>query len=974
MNKLNAILAAGLMFVTLPAAASEIILPGLDAPVTVTRDSNGIPHIRARNEHDLFFMQGRVHAEDRLWQMDLLRRSAAGTLAELFGPPLVASDVETRTIGFSRAAERSLAAHSAATREIFEAYSAGVNSFIDAAETAGQLPPEYGALTLGTVKRWTPLDTVLVGKALGAGTSFDVAGDIDLTIAFETYRTVGTLLPAPFGFDGSALFFGDLFRSEPLDPASTVPDALNAFPPRAKRPRLRERLEALRERLGDDALEDAEEYLERIRKLPKIPGTMSLEIDDLGGSNTWVIGGQHTPSGRPLLANDAHLPLESPTFFHDMHLVAPGYHAIGSTLPGAPCVARGHNASIAWGVTNARLDITDVFDETVVPAPTPSGLATLHDDGLDPVELVFEAFLVKIGGSLVPARFDDISGFPPGVRPVLIVPRRNHGPLITPPDETTGAALSVQSTGFGPTLDPEGLCDISRAQNLDEFKAALQKIDFASQHFSYADRHGNIAYFASGELPLRKDLQKQTDPTNPVTPPFLIRDGKGGEDWLPLAGPLPPNQATPYAILPFDEMPRVENPPGGVIVNANNDPVGNTLDNNVLNDFRAGGNGLRYLSWGGRSFSLRAGRITEMIGEELAGNPKRPWRRGKISFADMRKLQADIVLSDARIFTPYIFDAWDNANAAGAHPVLASFTLDPRIAEAVERLRHWDFRTPTGIPEGYDAKRDENDAASSVATTIYSTWRGKMVANTIDATLDGISAVAGIDLPKPGDREELLTALKHLLDCVDALGGVDACENGVSESGLNFFNVPGFAIEDPAARRDIVILASLAEALNLLADEPFAPAFANSTDQDDYRWGRLHRIVIKHALGDVDGRFNFPPAFGLFPPPLADLAGIPTDGAFETVDVGSPLSATNVRVRDSDSFMFDSGATGRLVAWLGWFKVRAVSSLPGGESGVPFSPFYVNLLDPYLRNETYPLLTSPRAISAQAYSTDNYRP
>ncbi len=245
-----------------------------------------------------------------------------------------------------------------------------------------------------------------------------------------------------------------------------------------------------------------------------------------------------------------------------------------------------------------------------------------------------------------------------------------------------------------------------------------------------------------------------------------------------------------------------------------------------------------------------------------------------------------------------------------------------------------------------------------------------MVANTIDATLDGIAAVIpNIDsLPKPGNREELVTALKHLLDCVVE------CDGGVSESGLNFFNVPGVTIDDPATRRDIVILASLAGALDLLASEAFAPAFANSTDQDDYRWGKLHRIVMKHALGDVDGRFNFPPAFNFFPPPLADLDGIPTDGAFETVDVGSPRSANNVRVSDSDSFMFDSGATGRFVAWLGWFKVRAVTSLPGGESGIPGNPFYVNLLEPYLRNETYPLPTSPHAIRAREYSTDNYQP
>ncbi len=964
MTTIKSIIAAALLLAAAQVTASEIVLPGLDAPVKVVRDSNGIPHIHAKNEHDLFFMQGRIHAEDRLWQMDLLRRSAAGTLAELFGPgpddSVLQSDIEVRTIGLARAAELSLGAHPQAMLDILEAYKDGVNSLIDQVNAADALPPEYGGLGLKQVAHWTVLDTILVGKALGAGTSLDIPGDIDLTIALQTYQGVGAALPSPFDFDGTALFFEDLFRSAPLDSASTVPDALEAFPSRVGRPRLHERIEVLRERLGDKVLEHGDDYLERIRKLPKIPGAMRLEVDDLGGSNTWVIGGQHTPSGRPLLANDAHLPLESPTFFHEMHLVAPGFDAIGSTLPGAPCVARGHNRSIAWGVTNARLDITDVYLEVLVKTDpnSPLSFATVHADKPEPepIVVVKEYFQANIGGNVVSVPIP-----PFGYVPVLIVPRRNHGPLITAPelDEDSGVitALSVQSTGFGPTRDPEGLCAINRARNLDDFKAGLQLIDFASQNFSYADRHGNIAYYVSGELPLREDLQNLT----PTSPPFLIRNGFSGNDWIPIPpDALAPDQATPYAILPFDEMPQVVNPPGGVIVNANNDSVGNTLDNNPLNDLREGGAGLRYLAWGGRKFSLRAGRISEMIKEQLAGNSRHPWRRGKIGFADMRKMQADVVLSDARLFTPYILDAFANASRDNAHWMLAAIASDPRLEEAVERLADWDFTTPTGIPEGYDAKRDENDAANSVATTIYSTWRGTMMANTIDATLDGIGEIAGVDMPKPGNREELVTALKHLLD-----------RDGIGVSGLNFFNAPA---TDPVVRRDIIVLTSLVEALDLLASEDFVDAFGNSTDQDDYRWGKLHRIVFRHALGDVVNDFNIPPAFGLFPSPLAGLDGIPTDGGFETVDVAPPRSATNVRVSDSDSFMFDAGPTGRFVARLGWFKVRAVTSLPGGESGDPESPFYVNLLEPYLGNETFPLVTSPHAIRASAYSTHRYRP
>jgi penicillin amidase len=256
----------------------------------------------------------------------------------------------------------------------------------------------------------------------------------------------------------------------------------------------------------------------------------------------------------------------------------------------------------------------------------------------------------------------------------------------------------------------------------------------------------------------------------------------------------------------------------------------------------------------------------------------------------------------------------------------------------VKRLRKWKFTTPTGIAEGYDARRRKGNAAESVATTIYSTWRGTMVANSIDATLDGLGLV---DVPRPGEREELVTALKHLLE-----------HDGVGVSGLNFFNVPG--VDDAATRRDILVLASLADALDLLASDAFAPAFANSENQDDYRWGRLHRIVFRHPLGAVEPNFNAPPAFGFVPAPLAGLDGIPTDGGFETVDEGPP-EVDNVRVRDSDSFMFEFGPTGRYVARVGAAGVQGETSLPGGESAIPGSPWYFNLLEPWLRNETFPL-------------------
>ncbi|HSS64277.1 MAG TPA: penicillin acylase family protein, partial [Gammaproteobacteria bacterium] len=307
---------------------------------------------------------------------------------------------------------------------------------------------------------------------------------------------------------------------------------------------------------------------------------------------------------------------------------------------------------------------------------------------------------------------------------------------------------------------------------------------------------------------------------------------------------------------------------------------------------------------------------------------------------------------------PFILDAFDNATRSGAHPILASAAADPQVAEAVGRLRVWNFTTPTGIVEGFDADSENVEVGASVAATIYSTWRGTMVANTIDATLDGLGLV---DVPRPAKREELITAMKHLLE-----------RSGEGESGLNFFHAP--LVGDKDVRRDIIVLTSLRDALDLLASDAFAPAFRMSGNQDDYRWGKLHRIVFNHPLGGAAPSFNVPPGFGLFPQPLEGLAGIPVDGGFETVDQAPPLDANNIRVTDSDSFMFDFGPTGRFVARLVPARVKAETSLPGGESAIPGSPFYLNLLEPWLMNETHPMLVFPDDVRDNAVSTQVFLP
>jgi penicillin amidase len=439
-------------------------------------------------------------------------------------------------------------------------------------------------------------------------------------------------------------------------------------------------------------------------------------------------------------------------------------------------------------------------------------------------------------------------------------------------------------------------------------------------------------------MPLREDLQAGFIAG---LPPMFIRAGTGGNEWLPVTTPLP-GQAVPNEILPPEEMPHLVNPAAGYFVNANNDPAGTTLDNNPFNQLRPGG-GIYYLS-PGYAQGTRAGRITQVLQERLAAGP--------VTVADMQAIQADVVLLDAQVFTPSILAAFANATAVGAHPALATLAADPRIVEAVGRLAAWDHSTPTGLPEGYDAADADGvpsppsgaEVEASIAATIYSVWRGQAIGNTIDATLGGIDAVLGgfgfPPMPRPGSRESVI-ALRNLLDNFAAAGGVGA-------SGLGFFNVPGIA--DAATRRDVILLKSLADALDLLAGPAFTAAFGGATEQADYRWGRLHRIVLDHPLG---GPFDIPPAGGAWPPPLPDLAGIPVDGGFGVVDA----SSHSARADGSEEFRFGSGPVRRYVGQpqSAPHRMRGQTILPGGDSGNLASPFYANLLGRWLTNDTYPM-------------------
>lgn len=893
-----------------PQSGAPLALRGLLAAAEITRDTRDIAHLRAGNSHDLYFLQGFVHAQDRLFQMDYSRRQASGTLAELLGTPALAADIQLRTFGLRRAAEASLPALSAETQAALDAYAEGVNAYVAANPT---LPPEYGALGLTRFEPWTALDSVAVGKLIAFGLSFDL-GDLDRTAALFAYMQAGAVL----NFDGEKLFSEDLFRSAPFDPASTVPDAMAGSGAAALRHGRTVRSGAFA--VDRASTELARRYLDQVKGLPLVQ--RYIKRDERPNSNEWAVAPANSASGRAMVANDPHLALDTPAVWYPVHQRAGRLDVIGNGFPGVPFVVLGHNARMGWGATVNPLDVTDVFAEQVVPdTASRSGLSIVHDGGREPIVAIPEVFRANVGGTVVTV---PAGGSVPSA--TLIVPRRNNGPIIQL-DLAQGTALSVAFTGFGATRELDTFRMFDEAATLDEFRGALRFFDFGSQNIAYADVDGNIAYFTTAEMPVRADLQAGTVVG---LPPYFVRAGTtSANDWLPVIHPQP-GQALPFEILPADEMPHTVNPAAGWFVNANNDPIGTTLDNDPLNQLRPGG-GIYYLSPGYDGF--RAGRATDIIRAKLANG-------GRVSFEDMQAMQADTVMIDAEAFVPYILQAFANAQTSSV-PLLKAFTVAPGVAEAVGRLRSWNFSTPTGIPEGYDAVRLPGNDANSVAATIYAAWRGQFLANTIDKPLTAI----GIPLP---DGNEALTGLRHLLDTF-------ATSHGIGGSGFNFFPVP--SVPQPADARDVVILQSLVDGLALLSGDSLATVFHHSVMQDDYRWGLLHRIVFAHPLDTV---FSIPPAGGAFPPPLAALPGIPTDGGFETLD----RSDHDVRATTPNGFMFSHGPSNRSVHEGLPGGMRGVSSLPGGVSGVLGSPFYANLLTEWLSNVAYQQLQGTSELQA----------
>jgi penicillin amidase len=524
----------------LPQLEGAIQVAGLTAPVEVLRDARGVPHLRASSLPDLFFAQGYVTAQDRLWQMDLSRRLAEGELAEVFGERALPLDLDNRPLGFRQVSQRALAELSPEARAPLTAYANGVNAFI--ASHTHRLPIEFLLLHYQP-RPWTEADSL--GAALNMIKTLNTTWRADL---------MRERIRAKLGADLSADLFPDHSSlDEPVAevaPGSKVspqwkpvyppPSCFDLDPSVPHEPRAGTQMAPLLGGGGGWALVDGTQCTgqptpypllkqggELLDLNPTLAALLSAGDDgNLGlGSNNWVVSGVHTQSGKPLLANDPHLDHSVPSVWYMIHLKAPGLNVIGVSLPGLPLVIIGHNEKIAWGMTNTGPDVQDLYVENF-DSGAPNRY--LHNGAWVDAEVRDE--VIKVRGK-------------PDHRFTVKVTR--HGPIVS---HHCGRDLALRWTALEPhALSAlfNGSSRLGLAQNWAQFTAALRDYTGPMQNFVYADVDGNIGYYAAAWVPIRKQ----------------------GTGAVPVPGSTDDYGWTGY--IPFEGLPHSFNPASGMIATAN---------------------------------------------------------------------------------------------------------------------------------------------------------------------------------------------------------------------------------------------------------------------------------------------------------------------------------------------------------------------------------------------------------------------
>jgi penicillin G amidase len=603
-----------------PQTTGSLKLKALSDPVTVQRDREGIPQLYADSSKDLFTAQGYVHAQDRFWEMDVRRHTTSGRLSEMFGASLVKTDAFLRTLGWRKVAEREYASLSPEAKSNLKSYATGVNAYLKDHKGGSAASLEYAALDLTNdyvPDKWDPVDSVAWLKAM--------AWDLRENMSSETDRSLMSSRLTPEQIEE---LYPD-YPSERHKPIveGGIDDGSKKFRPQGD--------SATAQRSGaaaQQAVRKAGAQLSSVAtQLDKMPALLGPNNDGIG-SNSWVVSGKYTTTGKPLLANDPHLSPQLPSIWYQMGLhcrtisKSCPYDVAGFTFSGLPGVVIGHNKTISWGMTNLGADVTDLYLEKVRNG------GYVYDGKRRPYKTRQET--IKVAGG--PSR-------------EITVRETNNGPVISDrdselrkvgdeapvnnvaPDRGDGYGVSLRWTALSPSKTMDAVFKINRASNFKEFRYAARDFSVPSQNLIYADTKGNIGYQAPGRIPVRG----------------------AGDGRYPAPGWDPRYRWKGY--VPQEALPWEYNPARGYIVTANQAVIDERKYPHLLTR-----------DW---SYGTRSQRINDLISSKVQDG-------GKISMDDMQTMQMDSSSEIAKLLVPYL---------------LKINIKDGYVREAQELLEGWDY-------------------------------------------------------------------------------------------------------------------------------------------------------------------------------------------------------------------------------------------------------------------------------------------
>lgn len=484
---------------SLPQTDGSVETAAVGADTEIIRDDNGVPHIFAKTAGDAYAALGYVHAQDRLWQMETMRRLGAGRLSEIFGSATVHVDRYSRTFALYRLAEIQVGRMTDDERAVLEAYARGVNAYLET--HGGALPPEF-VLMRHEPEPWRPADSLVWAKIMAMQLSINWRREL------LRWRLARKLTPEEIR---------ELWPEPDVDVPVAISDRLRAS----------------------------------LLPLDRLARTVPEEFSALDASNAWVLDGNLTGTGKPILTNDPHLGLDAPIIWYLAHVQAPGLSLTGATAPGVPILILGHNGHVAWGMTTTGGDVEDLFIEDIDPE-NPDRYLT--PDGPKAFEQREEAIHVR------------------NADPVTVrVRETRHGPVISDilqdDDEDNSQLGSKHVIALATTvLDPEddtarALLKINHATDWSSFLEAARNFGTPQQNLFFADIAGDIGLIAPARIPIRRS----GDGFMPVPG----ADGK--HDWI--------------GTVPFEELPQTHNPPIGYIANANNRLVDDNYPHFITGDW-----------------------------------------------------------------------------------------------------------------------------------------------------------------------------------------------------------------------------------------------------------------------------------------------------------------------------------------------------------------------------------------------------